>query len=115
MIGALLAGGVQPDGSARAASGTVLFHLDGGSARYADRGAGGTVSGAPRIAQFGRAFGPRIGASVRAKAVSRLGNAFPYGVYGLNEKDGGTSGVYTDRYDADPLVLADAMRREGAW
>ncbi|MDQ3327647.1 MAG: LamG domain-containing protein, partial [Chloroflexota bacterium] len=105
---------LQPSTRVNAASGVTTFHLDGASTRYADRGVGGSLSGSPQIGVRGRAFGARLPMSVSAKSVARLGG-FPYGVYGMNEKDSGTPMNYSDPGDVDPLVIGDELKREGVY
>ncbi len=104
-----------PDDTAVADGGTVLFYLDGASTAYTDRVGSGNVSGAPAISNKGRAFAQRTVTDVRSKFDSRLGGRFPYGVFGLNEKDTGTLGVYTDPGDVDPVALAEAIKNEGVY
>lgn len=117
VLGVALQPDITPstDDTAVAASDTVLFHLDGASASYTDRAGTGTVSGSPALNNKGRAFAQRTLTDVRAKFDSRLGGRFPYGVFGLNEKDSGTLGDYSDPGDVDPVELAAAIRSEGVY
>ena len=113
LIVGLLLGSLGPAGSARAASGVVLLHLDGSTGTYTDRGGTRAVLGTRQYSSYGRAFNVRMPVLTPPRN-SRL-NAFPYGATGLTGNDTNGDRDYTDAGEVDPVRLMDAMRSDGVY
>ncbi len=114
MIIALLFGMLAPTSSASAASGVVLFHLDGASNSYTDRTGAKTLLGTAQYSNTGRAFGSRLLLNLTSKRDASLGG-FPYGAFGLFGTDSNGDYDYTDAGEVDPVNLMSDMRADGQY